>query len=136
MSHSTEQAKVFACQLERFITLNPHQLAEQIANLDFWLTEVRHALAVIDGYGVRFVRLHAAQEQYVAKYHITVSDSTAASGGFTPRTPSPVRRVSPRELSSARRALIAATTQFLDRCRVEGLLTAAFVTATLTEFAN
>ena len=65
MSFSTDMAKLVADQLSRFVTLRPHQLAGQAANLDFWLAQVRHALSVIDGYGVRFIRLHAAQEQHV-----------------------------------------------------------------------
>ena len=37
MSFSTDVAKLVADQLSRFVTLNPHQLAGQVANLDFWL---------------------------------------------------------------------------------------------------
>ena len=66
MSFSTDIAELVANQLSRFVTLNRHQLAGQAANLDFWLGEVQHALAVIDGYGVRFTRMHAAQEQHHA----------------------------------------------------------------------
>ena len=51
MSFSTDMAKLVADQLSRFVTLRPHQLAGQAANLDFWLAQVRHALGGIDGYG-------------------------------------------------------------------------------------
>jgi hypothetical protein len=47
-------------QLAKFATLNRHQLAGQVANLDFWLAEARHWLDVIDGYRPRFERLKAA----------------------------------------------------------------------------
>ena len=60
MSFSTKLAKLVADQLARFVTLNRHQLAGQVANLDFWLDQVRHGLAVVDGYGRRFQRLKAA----------------------------------------------------------------------------
>ena len=61
MSFSTDMAKLIANQLSRFVTLNRHQLAGQAANLDFWLAQVGHGLAVIDGYGMRFLRLHGAR---------------------------------------------------------------------------
>src|SRR5262245_3963038 len=118
MSFSTDVAKLVSDQLSRFVTLNPHQLAGQVENLDFWLAEVRHALAVIDGYGVRFVRLHAAQERYVATHRVTVSEVEAH--GVSERAPPAVRRIPDRELRQARRALVEATTRFLERCRDEG----------------
>lgn len=43
MSFSTEMAGLVAGQLARFVTLNRHQLAGQVANLEFWLAQVRHA---------------------------------------------------------------------------------------------
>src|SRR3954471_14676429 len=85
VSCSTDMAKLVAEQLSRFVTLNPHQLAGQVANLDFWLAEVRHALAAIEGYGMRFVRMEAAQEQYVAAHGTTLSEVGPA--GPTKRRP-------------------------------------------------
>ncbi len=57
MSFSTDLAELVTRQLSRLVTLNQHQLAGQVANLGFWLAQVQHALAVIDGYGVRFLRM-------------------------------------------------------------------------------
>jgi hypothetical protein len=111
VSFSTDIAGLVSDQLSRFVTLNRHQLAGQVANLDFWLAQVRHALAALDGYGVRFVRMSAAQEQYLA-----------TDGGTTECKPSPPRRVPDRELRKARRALTEAAFRFLDRCRREGLI--------------
>jgi dsDNA-binding SOS-regulon protein len=133
MSFSTDMAKLVADQLSRFVTLNPHQLAGQVENLDFWLAEVRHALAVIDGYGVRFIRLHAAQERYVVSHNVTASVVDPA--GVTDRPPPSVRRISDRELRQAQRVLVEATTRFLGRCRDEGLVADAVVAAALAEFA-
>lgn len=130
MSFSTQMADLVANQLSRFVTLNRHQLAGQVENLDFWLAEVRHALAVIDGYGVRFVRLHAAQEHSVAAHNITASEI----GEGNNRSPKEVRRVPDRELRQARQKLVEAATSFLDRCRVEGLVTEEIVAAALAEF--
>ncbi|MBX9625306.1 MAG: hypothetical protein K2X82_15980 [Gemmataceae bacterium] len=134
MSFSTDMAKLVADQLSRFVTLNPHQLAGQVENLDFWLGELRHALAVIDGYGVRFVRLHAAQERYVAAHHVTAS--VVDPCGVTERPPPQVRRIPDRELRQARRALVEAATKFLERCRAAGMVADAAVSAALSEFAE
>src|SRR5439155_5157227 len=73
MSFSENLAKVVADQLARFVTLNRHQLAGHVANLDFWVAQARHALEVIDGYQERFRRLKAGQAEYVATHQTTVS---------------------------------------------------------------
>jgi hypothetical protein len=62
MSYSSQIADLLAAQLTKFVTLHRHQLAGQAANLDFWLVEIRHSLAMIDGYRERFERMKAAQE--------------------------------------------------------------------------
>jgi hypothetical protein len=131
VSFSTDMAGVVAAQLSRFVTLNRHQLAGQAANLDFWLAQVRHALGVIDGYGVRFVRLAAAEEQYVAAHG---TEAHPRGDGLFPSIPPPPRRVPDRELRKARRALVEAATRFLGRCRDEGLVADAVVSAALAEF--
>jgi hypothetical protein len=113
-------AKLVADQLSRFVTLNPHQLAGQVANLDFWLAQVLHALSVIDGYGVRFVRMEAAQAHYVAVLDTTVSEIGPC--GPEERRPPPPRRIPDRELQKARRALLEAVRRFLERCRHDGLI--------------
>lgn len=120
MSFSTDFAELVANQLSRFATLNPHQLAGQKANLDFWLAQVRHSLAVIDGYGVRFVRMDAAQKQYVAANDTTVSEVGPA--GITLRRPPSPHRIPDRELQKSRRALVQATRRFLERCQNDGLI--------------
>src|SRR5579883_2221961 len=100
MSFSTKLAKLVADQLARFVTLNRHQLAGQVANLDFWLDQVRHGLAVVDGYGRRFQRLKAAEAKHVAEHHTTAFefDDPCCTQG----RPSPPRRVPDHELKEAR----------------------------------
>lgn len=127
-------AGLVAGQLSRFVTLNPHQLAGQVENLDFWLAEVRHALAVIDGYGVRFVRLQAAQERYIAENRVTMS--VIDPNGVTQRPPPQLHRIPDRELRQARRALVEAALKFLERCQSEGLVTKEQVSAAVSEFAE
>src|SRR3954454_1343197 len=102
MSFSTDVADVVAKQLSRLTTLNRHQLAGQVANLDFWLGEVRHALGVIDGYGVRFVRMHGAEEAYAAGHAGLDFDGHHC----TPKQPPPPpHRIPDRELQKARKAV-------------------------------
>ena len=134
MSFSTDVATLVADQLSRFVTLNPHQLAGQAANLDFWLGEVRHAVRVIDEYGVRFVRMEAGQQQYVSVHDTKLSEIGPA--GAETRKPPPPRRIPDRELRQARRALVEAVTRFLERCRAEGFTSEAVVSAVLAEFAE
>jgi hypothetical protein len=131
MSFSTDVAELVANQLSRFVTLNRHQLAGQAANLDFWLTQVRHALAVIDGYGVRFIRMDAAQEQYVAAHGTIVSE--VGPVGPTERKPPQPRRIPDRELQKARRGLVDAACRFLERCRHDGLITESQFSAAMVE---
>lgn len=134
MSFSTDTAKLVADQLSRFVTLRPHQLAGQAANVDFWLDQVRHALGVIDGYGVRFVRMEGGQQQYVTAHDTKLSEVGPA--GVEERKPSPPRRISDRELRQARRSLVEAATRFLERCRAEGLVADSVVATALADFAE
>ena len=130
MLFTTDMAGLVAGQLSRFVTLNRHQLAGQVENLNFWLAEVHHALDMIDGYGVRFVRLHAAQERYVATHNVTMSE--VGPTGVNERSPTEVRRIPDRDLQKARRALVEAASRFLERCVAEGLLSADQVSAELS----
>jgi hypothetical protein len=119
MSYSSNLAKVVADQLARFVTLNRHQLAGQVANLDFWVAQARHALEVIDGYGERFVRLRSAQAGYVAEHNTTVSFPTDPDIRVAPDPP---RRVADADLREARRSVSEAAYRFLVRCCNDGLI--------------
>ncbi len=119
MSFSESIAKVVADQLARFVTLNRHQLAGQVANLDFWVDQARHALEVIDGYEPRFRRLKAAQDAYVADHNtLTFFPSDPEIKG----PPDPPRRVPHANLRDARRSVTEATYRFLVRCYHDGLI--------------
>lgn len=120
MSYSENLAKVVTGQLQRFITLNRHQLAGQLANLDFWLGQAKHALDVIDGYEQRFRQLKLAQDNYVAE-HGTVTTSPHGSEFRAP--PAPPKRVPGGTLNAAREALADAAYKFLVRSCNDGLIT-------------
>ena len=120
MSFSTDIARLVADQISRFVTLNRHQLAGHVANLDFWMAEVRHGLQVLDGYGQRFRLMKAAQQQHVAEHHTIEFDLDDPC--CTQRTAAMPQKVSDSELKAARLALSEATRRFLERCQREGLL--------------
>ncbi len=119
MSYSTDRAKLLANQLTRFSVLNTYQLAGQVENLNFWMVEVRHSLAVLDGYGVRFVRLEAAQTQYLETHGV---EKVVEVDGVRRPNVVPVRRVPDRELQKARRSLVDAVSRCFARCQDEGLI--------------
>lgn len=97
-----------ADQLQRLATFNPHQLAGQFANLDFWLAEAGRAIEIIDDYAGRFVRMRDAQLAWVDAHDTVVSDWCAPCGGaceFGPQRPDPPTRISSSELNLARKAV-------------------------------
>ncbi len=121
MPYSSDIARILTDQLAKFVTLNRHQLAGQVANLDFWLDEVRHAIHVIDDYGPRFEPSR------------TLSSSTPRSTGLrnsisetrATRNSQPHRRGGFCTPTSTRRDVPSATDayRFLVRCFNEGFIT-------------
>ena len=119
MSFSENMAKVVSDQLSRFVTLNRHQLAGHVSNLDFWIDQAQHALDVIDDYQERFRRLEAAQDDYVTEHQ---TESFFPTDPDIRGTPDPPRRIANASLREARRAVIEATYRFLVRCCNDGLI--------------
>ncbi len=120
MAYSADIAKLLTGQLAKFVTLNRHQLVGQVANLDFWLAEVRHCFSVLDGYQRRFERLKAAQMKHVAEHQtieFDLDDPCCIRGSAAPP-----KRVAQAELREARRSLADTTYHFLVRCFREGLI--------------
>ena len=124
MSFSENMAKVVADQLARFVTLNRHQLAGHVSNLDFWIAQARHALGVIDGYQERFRRLKAGQAAYVAAHQTTVSSPLDPDIKGPPYPPC---RVPDASLREARRSVADAAYGFLLRLYRDGLISEAQV---------
>lgn len=131
MAYSVDVATLLTNQLSKFITLNRHQLAGQVANLEFWIDEVRHCLGVIDGYPRRFEQLKEAQAKYVAE-HGTI-DYLLEDEYLTTTSATPPRRVPHSELKEARRLLCDATYRLLIRGFNEGALTELMVRQTCRE---
>lgn len=110
MAYSADVAKLLTDRLTKLTTLNRHQLAGQGANLDFWLSEVEHALAIIDGHPARFARMRRAQTGHAREFQSHELDSKL------------LKRVPDAEFRDARQALSQATVRFLARCATEGLV--------------
>jgi hypothetical protein len=96
-----------------------NQLAGHAANLEFWVSETRHCLEVIDGYQERFARLQAGQAEY-EKRHEGVANAP------------PLRRGSKdHSRQELRRAICEAIERFLSRCNREGLVSTKAMRASL-----
>jgi hypothetical protein len=91
-----------------------------VANLDFWLAQVRHAISVIDGYSARFIQMESAQEQDVARHG--TQEFPLNSEYAVARKAAPPRRIPDREMRRARKSLIEAAYRFLARCHKDHLI--------------
>src|SRR5262245_33149251 len=65
LSYSIQRAGLIAEQLERLATQHAHQLAGQVANLAFWISEAVGAISILDDYAARFLALRNAQVGWV-----------------------------------------------------------------------
>lgn len=110
LAYSTDIAKLLNDQLVKFTTLNRHQLAGHVANLEFWILEVRHCLNVLDGYPKRFDQLKYAQMRYASE-HKTIEYEFDEPDVFR-ESPLPPKRVPQGEIREARRSLCDATRRF------------------------
>jgi hypothetical protein len=120
MAYSNDIANLLTAQITKFVTLNRHQLAGHVANLDFWVDEVRHCLDVIDGYNRRLEQMKAGQKKHVSE-HGTVEFSLD-DPCCTQRPASRPTRVPDSMLADSKRNLCDATYRFLVRCFKERLV--------------
>ncbi len=126
MAYTTEVAGVLAETLERFATLNRHELAGHAANLDFWLGEVSHCLQLMEQYHKRFEAQKAAQMKYAAEHETTLYDLDDPDFGLgdwcTDRSASAPKRIPDSDLKESRRALRNAAYHLLLRCYKEDFI--------------
>ena len=125
-NYSIALAEQLTSQFGRFVTLNPHQLAGQVANLEFWSDELAHVLEVLDRYNARFEQLAAAQREYVAG-HQTQEFRLDDQWGESYQTPPPPRRLADRPRLVARSQLCDSFYRLLLRCHSAGLIDEARV---------
>jgi hypothetical protein len=107
--------------LDHASALPVNQLAGHAANLDFWVSEAKHCLAVTDGYQDRFGRLRAGQAEY-EKQHNTRPNA------------SPIRRgTKDQARQELRQSVSKAIERFLSRCSREHLLSERSLEAAFSE---
>ena len=66
MAYFTDINRTLTVQITKVVTLNRHQLAGYLANLEFSVSEVRHCLDVIDAYNRSFEQMKAAQARRIS----------------------------------------------------------------------
>ena len=118
MSYSIKRAALIADQLERLATQNVYQLAGQLSNLEFWISESVHAIGTLDDYPARFLRLREAQIGWVRAHGTRVSDYCPYCGGaceFGPSVPDPPSRIPVESISAARDAVRRGGRRYLRR---------------------
>ncbi|MEX0642038.1 MAG: hypothetical protein WD468_05025 [Pirellulales bacterium] len=131
MAYTIDIADVVANNVGKFASLNAYQLAGHIANLEFWQAQVKHALAVIDGYDRRQSVRIRSQQQHIGKHDTRIfnAEEMRNSREF-PDDPSeslssaaPDRyTIGKEELKAKRREVADAFYYFVRRCNSEGLL--------------
>lgn len=130
MIYTIEKATVISSQLRKFTTAYAHHLVGQFANLDFWLEEVMAAQQTLDAYIYRFNQMQDAQQKWVEKHNVQVSDYCPICKGQCELNnrnrspPTPPKRTSSKILGASRRELVDAAYYFLTRCYRLGLLDA------------
>jgi hypothetical protein len=119
MAYSLEACELLTKQIQKFASLNRHQIAGHIANIEFWANEVRHALMLIDGYRERFERLSFAQNQYATQNNVIEFDLEEPY--LSGRASRPVR-IDKKDQKQTRQQLVDSWRRFLVRCTREGML--------------
>jgi hypothetical protein len=132
MAYMTDIGEILAKQLAKFVTLNRHQLAGQVANLDFWSAELQHCLDVIDGYKSRFNRMRDAQMTYATEHRtleFDLDDPCCIRGHAEPP-----RHIDYRQLETVKQSLRDAMRRFLVRCHNESLIDEMVLRETAASF--
>jgi hypothetical protein len=122
MAYITNLATVLTLELKKLGGYRRYQLAGHVANLDFWLGEVRHVLSVLDGYEARLERHTEAHTQYILEHQVIEFDPSDPS---TVNLGPPPKRTSEAQLRQVRDALCAALYRFLLRCCNKGFIDVA-----------
>ena len=120
MAYIVSMARVLTHELTKFASQRRHQLVGHVANLDFWLAEVRHCLRVLDEYSPRYERTFAAQTKYIFEHKVVEFDLDEPTPMRGPAIPS--KRLPDEERQEARRLLGEAAYGFLVRCCNKGFI--------------
>jgi hypothetical protein len=130
MAYSLEIADAVSRTIGKFVTLNNHQLAGHLANLEFWTRQIENALDAVDGYAKRQRTLEQAQKQYIKTHEtrqFSIDENEARrkyENEFGPIRAVPDRsRIDAETLATKRRNIVDSFYRFILRCFKERLLT-------------
>ena len=114
MAYVRDISDTLARVLQHGTALTPHRIAGYAANAEFWLGEVEHCFAVLDGYSKRFRAMRAATAAYVSDHPLdrqrTDSDTRTTAN------------LKDFEIKELRDSVTTAARAFFRRCRELGLL--------------
>jgi len=119
MSYLHELCDALVNVLDHATALHVHRLAGYVANLNFWLEEVDHRLALLNGYAARYASSKQATKEYAKAHPESIQNSSLSHSAPSPPT-SP--SYSDQELWELRERVLASAGRFLVRCRRESLL--------------
>lgn len=120
MTYTIEVAEAVTKTVGKFATLNGYQLAGHIANLEFWQSQLKHALGVIDGYNARQMLREEAQRAYITEHATREFDKEEKyleSSAQVDR-----HRIGKQQLQSVRRELADSYYRFVQRSHRARLL--------------
>ena len=103
--------------LQHGTSLTPHRIAGYAANAEFWLGEIEHCFAVLDGYSKRFRAMRQATAAYVSDHPIDPQRADSDT-----RTTANLKDFEIKEL---RESVATAARGFFRRCIELGLLSDA-----------
>lgn len=118
MSYTEDIARPLIETLSKTAGLPTFQLVGHVPNLAFWMGEVRHALAVIEGYPRRFADMVAAQNEFDANY----PDAAKGRDRHEYEYWGPRRAVTPALAERLALGLVGAANRVIDRCLKEQLI--------------
>ena len=121
MAYIIERADSVASMLNKFTHSHAYQVAGQYANIEFWISETRQALASLSEYDNRFDRMVLAQREWI-KSHDVVAGSYClmcegqCKFGSGPQPPGKPKQIPLRDRNEASQNLKDAFYFFIVRC--------------------
>jgi hypothetical protein len=121
MPYLESQTVALVQVLDHATDLKAHRLAGYVANLDFWLGEIKHTMSNIDGYGQRFQRMRQATASFIATH--PGQHGQAPRDGYVYDADSRTTKVvKDKVLLELRSILQQSTARFIRRCLNAGLI--------------
>jgi len=105
--------------LQHGSTLSPHRVAGYAANAEFWLSEIEHCFAVLDGYSRRFYAMRHATNAYITDHPLDPQRADSDTGTSN--------NLKDFEIKELRESVATAARAFFRRCAELELLSSALL---------